>query len=88
MNIISALGSGSQALYQANQQLDQSAQQIARQPLALQSLSETPKPGTTPSQSLSSALIEQTEAKTYALTGVKVIQSVDAMLGTLLDINA
>ncbi len=88
MSTISAQGAGSQALYQANQQLNKSAQQIARQPLAQQSLPETSESGTATSQSLNTSLIELAEEKIYALSGVKVIQSADEMLGALIDVSA
>ncbi|SEF79462.1 hypothetical protein [Marinobacterium lutimaris] len=78
MNTISAFNSGVQAFQTASNQIEQSAQNIAQQTTGLASDA---------APSLEESLISQTEAKTYALAGVKVVQSADEVLGTLLDIS-
>lgn len=78
MNTISAFNSGVQAFQTANNQIEQNAQNIARQTTGLASSSEP---------SLEESLVSQSQAETYALAGVKVVQSADEVLGTLLDIS-
>ncbi len=78
MSTISAFNSGVQAIQTASNQIEQSGQNIVRQTTDLAS-SAAP--------SLEESLVNQTVAQTYAQAGVKVVQTADEVLGTLLDIS-
>ncbi|MFC6671062.1 hypothetical protein [Marinobacterium aestuariivivens] len=76
MNTISAYASGVQTLQNASASLNGHAGNIARASADL--------PVEAP---LTDSLIGLQQAETYALSGVKVIQAADNVLGTLLDIE-
>ncbi|WP_432694979.1 hypothetical protein ACQUQP_10500 [Marinobacterium sp. YM272] len=79
MNTIpSAFSSGLDALRTASGQVEQSAQTVAQQPA---------RADDSTAASLEQALVDQTQAETYALAGVKVVQTADAVIGTLLDLS-
>lgn len=74
--INSSFASGIQALQIADTHLGQHAREIARAPTSV--------PDAAP---LTDSLLGLQQAETYALSGLKVIQAADNVIGTLLDIE-
>jgi hypothetical protein len=78
--ISNALSSGTALLQQAQTRIDQHARQLAQ------------VAGHSPSQpadiTVTDSLIGLQQAETCALSGLKVIQAADNVIGTLLDIQA
>jgi len=96
MSTIPAFNSGVQTLYNANQQLNQQAHDIAThpvsQPIEATSAASDNRAGAQSGQSspkpLTDSLVGLNQSETYAVSGTKVISTSNEMLGTLIDIEA
>lgn len=78
----SAMNSGVLGFQRASQQVDQSAQDLARAGTTTATSVETPRPVDT-----TSALVSLKSGEQAGMTSAKVVKTADEMMGTLLDIH-
>ena len=78
----SAMNSGVLGFQRASQQVDQSAQDLARAGMITSTSVETPRPVDT-----TSALVSLKSGEQAGMTSAKVVKTADEMMGTLLDIH-